>query len=423
MLFLTADTGLLSPIVYLFGLLMNFIYNILDKIGIGNIGLAIIIFTLITKILLFPLSVKQQKSSRLMSIIQPEIQAIQKKYEGQKDQATIMKQQQEIKAVYEKYGTSMSGSCVQLLIQMPIILALYRVIMNIPAYVNSIKVHYENIVDAIGGINVIDKLKDFATENKLETILKQVNNFEIGNVEAQKNLIIDFLYKLNPNQLKTLLETFPTTIQQTVADNINFINDANSFLGLNLATAPNVNGFVPNPYWLIPIFAFLSNYLSVVLMQKANQNKLINEEDQSQQMMKTMNVMMPVMSAVFCFSFATGIGIYWIASSLFMVLQQFIINAQLKNLDIDLLIKENIEKANKKRAKKGLPLINSEKATNVIKKMEEKVAFEEQKRKEVLEKQKSMEEKANEFYFKDEDPNSLFAKAHMVQKYNEKHNK
>ena len=423
MLFLTADTGLLSPIVYLFGLLMNFIYNILDKIGIGNIGLAIIIFTLITKILLFPLSVKQQKSSRLMSIIQPEIQAIQKKYEGQKDQATIMKQQQEIKAVYEKYGTSMSGSCVQLLIQMPIILALYRVIMNIPAYVNSIKVHYENIVDAIGGINVIDKLKDFATENKLETILKQVNNFEIGNVEAQKNLIIDFLYKLNPNQLKTLLETFPITIQQTVADNINFINDANSFLGLNLATAPNVNGFVPNPYWLIPIFAFLSNYLSVVLMQKANQNKLVNEEDQSQQMMKTMNVMMPVMSAVFCFSFATGIGIYWIASSLFMVLQQFIINAQLKNLDIDLLIKENIEKANKKRVKKGLPLINSEKATNVIKKMEEKVAFEEQKRKEVLEKQKSMEEKANEFYFKDEDPNSLFAKAHMVQKYNEKHNK
>ena len=423
MLFLTADTGLLSPIVYLFGLLMNSIYNILDKIGIGNIGLAIIIFTLITKILLFPLSIKQQKSSRLMSIIQPEIQAIQKKYEGQKDQATLMKQQQEIKAVYEKYGTSMSGSCVQLLIQMPIILALYRVIMNIPAYVNSIKVHYENIVDAIGGINVIDKLKDFATENKLETILKQVNNFEIGNVEAQKNLIIDFLYKLNPNQLKTLLETFPTTIQQTVADNINFINDANSFLGLNLATAPNVNGFVPNPYWLIPIFAFLSNYLSVVLMQKVNQNKLVNEEDQSQQMMKTMNVMMPVMSAVFCFYFATGIGIYWIASSLFMVLQQLIINAQLKNLDIDLLIKENIEKANKKRAKKGLPLINSEKATNVIKKMEEKVAFEEQKRKEVLEKQKSMEEKANEFYFKDEDPNSLFAKAHMVQKYNEKHNK
>ena len=423
MLFLTADTGPLSPIVYLFGLLMNLIYNMLVKIGIGNIGLSIIIFTLITKILMYPLSVKQQKSSKLMSIIQPEIQAIQKKYEGQKDQATLMKQQQEIKAVYEKYGTSMSGSCVQLLIQMPIILALYRVIMNIPAYVNSIKIHYENIVEAIGGINVIEKLKDFANDNKLTNILNQVHNFDVENIEAKKNLIIDFLYKLNPNQLKSLIETFPTTVQQTVAENINFINDANSFLGLNLATAPNVNGFIPNPYWLIPLFAFLSNYLSVVLMQKANKNPMLNEEDQTQQTMKTLNVMMPIMSAVFCFTFATGIGIYWIASSLFMVLQQFIINAQLKNLDIDLLIKENIEKSNKKREKKGLPLINSEKATNVIKRMEEKALEEEQKRKEVIEKQKSLEEKANEFYFKDEDSNSIFAKARMVQKYNEKHNK
>ena len=237
MLFLTADTGPLSPIVYLFGLLMNLIYNMLVKIGIGNIGLSIIIFTLITKILMYPLSVKQQKSSKLMSIIQPEIQAIQKKYEGQKDQATLMKQQQEIKAVYEKYGTSMSGSCVQLLIQMPIILALYRVIMNIPAYVNSIKIHYENIVEAIGGINVIEKLKDFANDNKLTNILNQVHNFDVENIEAKKNLIIDFLYKLNPNQLKSLIETFPTTVQQTVAENINFINDANSFFRIKFSNS------------------------------------------------------------------------------------------------------------------------------------------------------------------------------------------
>ena len=139
MLFLTAHDGLLGPISTLFGYLMNGIYIALDKFGLGNIGVAIIIFTLITRLLLYPSTVRQQKSSKLMAIIQPEIKAIQAKYEGRQDQQSMMAQQAEIKAVYEKYGTSMTGSCVQLLIQMPIIFALYRVIMNVPAYVPAIK--------------------------------------------------------------------------------------------------------------------------------------------------------------------------------------------------------------------------------------------------------------------------------------------
>ena len=429
MLFLTAHDGMLGPISTLFGYLMNGIYLALDKIGIGNIGIAIIIFTLITRLILYPFTVKQQKSSKLMAIIQPEIKAIQAKYEGKQDQQSMMAQQAEIKAVYEKYGTSMTGSCVQLLIQMPIIFALYRVIMNVPAYVPAIKEKFMNIVDTmLTDTGAIEKLIEFHKNNNLDRLInleKQLHNFE-GTAEIQKNYIIDFLYKLNPTQFGNLLSSFSTEIQNTVTPVYEVLNNANTFCGVNLSTAPNAMGFTLTPYILIPIFAALSQYLSIVLMQKQNKSKVQanNENDTMQQTMNSMNIMMPIMSAVFCWGFAAGIGIYWIATSLFMVVTQLIVNKQLENLDIDEMIKTNIEKANKKRAKKGLPPINEAQAANNIKRMEENIERKEKEREELINSQKEHIENADKFYFADEaNPDSLFAKANMVKKYNEKNNK
>lgn len=428
MLFLTAHDGLLGPISTLFGYLMNGIYIALDKFGLGNIGVAIIIFTLITRLLLYPSTVKQQKSSKLMAIIQPEIKAIQAKYEGKQDQQSMMAQQAEIKAVYEKYGTSMTGNCVQLLIQMPIIFALYRVIMNVPAYVPAIKEKFMDIVNTLlTDSNAISKLIKFHQENGLDKVInleKQLHNFE-GTAEAQKNFIIDFLYKLNPAQFSKLISDFSAEIQSLVTPKYELIEQANSFCGLNLSTAPSAVGFA-SPYILVPILAALSQYLSIWLMQKQNKSKLNteNENDTMQQTMNSMNIMMPIMSAVFCWGFATGIGIYWIATSVFMVITQVIVNKQLENLDMDKMIKENIEKANKKRAKKGLPPINEAQAANNIKKMEENMERKEKAREELVNSQKELVEKADKYYFeKEANPDSLFAKANMVQKYNEKNNK
>ena len=428
MVFLTAHDGLLGPIAMLFGYLMNGIYLVLDKFGLGNIGVAIIIFTLITRLILYPFTVKQQKSSKLMAIIQPEIKAIQAKYEGKKDQQSMLAQQAEIKAVYEKYGTSMTGSCVQLLIQMPIIFALYRVIMNVPTYVPTIKEKFTSIVDAIlTDSGAIDKLIKFHQDNNFERVIileKQLNNFA-GSGEIQKNHIIDFLYKLNPAQFNEFISGFGENVQNIVAPAYEVIDKANTFCGLNLSTAPSSGGFA-SAYILIPILAALSQYLSVWLMQKQNKSKVNtnDENDTMQQTMNSMNIMMPIMSAVFCWGFATGIGVYWIATSVFMVLTQLIVNKQLENLDIDKMIKENVEKANKKRAKKGLPPINEDRAANNIKKMEENIEKKTKERENLIENQKKQIEEANKYYSSgEENPNSLFAKANMVQKYNEKHNK
>ena len=460
MLFLTEyESGfpLFGPIfniiVKLFGFLMNGIYIVIDKIGLPNVGLAIIIFTLITRIILYPSTVKQQKSSKIMNIIQPEIKAIQAKYEGQKDQQAMMAQQAEIRAVYEKYGTSMSGSCVQLLIQMPIILALYRVIMNIPAYVPQVKDKFVEVFNKINVPDLTNKIQNFSNNNNglLKGEVDAITKVAAGTPDFT-NRVIDFLNKLNPMQMKVFAETFDVnkvaTSSNAITQNIATISNAmmtnvqpaanamsteimksydavekvNSFLGLNLSTAPSAYGFNIQGL-IIPALAAISQYLSVVVMQNQTKKDDNSEPDQMQQTMKSMNIMMPLLSAWFCWQFASGIGIYWIASSIFMMFTYMIINKKFEKVSIDDMVKENIEKANKKRAKKGLAPLSQTQITKNIKNIEINNERAAKEREEKLSKQKLNTEESNKYYFGDENPDSLFTKANMVQKYNEKHNK
>lgn len=425
--FLTAEGGLLGPIIFVFGKLMNGIFIALDKIGIGNIGLAIIIFTLLTRIILYPFTVKQQKSSKLMQIIQPEVQAIQEKYKGKNDNQSMFAQQQEIKAVYEKYGTSMTGGCLQLVIQLPIIFALYRVIMNIPAYVDSVKEHFIAIVDSMGGVSAISTIRTFITENNLDGLAKQarLDGFDtLASEVAQKNLIIDFLYKLSPEQMSKLLAKFPANAVSTIQTNLTQINNLNSFLGLDLATAPMAFGLVPNVYWLVPLLAGISQYVATKVMMSSSNRAPQNSENDMAKSMQQMNVMMPLVSVFFCFQFATGIGIYWVASSVFMLIQQIFINKQMEKIDLDELVRQNVEKANQKRAKKGLPLIDPNKTKSLIKEREQNFEKEQESREKLLQGQQEKIAKNEEFYFsKEEDPNSLAAHAKMVSKFNDKKDK
>ena len=131
---------ILGPIAKVLGWIMNGIYYVLNSLfGIENIGLCIIILTLIIYACLFPLTYKQQKFSKMSAIMNPETKAIQKKYAGKNDQVSMMKMNEETQNVYAKYGVSPMGTCLPMLIQLSILFALYRVIWNIPAYVASVK--------------------------------------------------------------------------------------------------------------------------------------------------------------------------------------------------------------------------------------------------------------------------------------------
>ena len=153
-----------TPVIGWFAEMLGFIMNLIFDLGIANIGVAIIIFTIVINVIMIPLTIKQQKSSKLMAVIQPEIKAIQDKYKGQTDNESMARMQQETRAVYSKYGTSMTGGCLPLLVQMPILFGLYQVIYRIPAYVTSVRVVFENVAQSLMSqpdyINKISSLAD-----------------------------------------------------------------------------------------------------------------------------------------------------------------------------------------------------------------------------------------------------------------------
>ena len=192
---LTAYNGaILGPIAKVLGWVMNGIYALMSMIGIENVGLSIIIFTIVIYAILFPLTYKQQKFSKLSQKMQPELQAIQKKYNGKKDQASMMAMQEETQAVYEKYGVSMMGSCVQMLIQMPLLFALYRVFLNVPAYVSGVKNNFSTLVDGIMATSGYqDKMTQLVTD--LRVMTTPAADFTVSDPTALSNSIVDVLCK------------------------------------------------------------------------------------------------------------------------------------------------------------------------------------------------------------------------------------
>lgn len=421
---------ILGPISSILGVIMDMLFRFTSTFGILNIGLCIILFTIAVKLILLPFTISQQKSSKLMAIMQPELQAIQNKYKNKKDNDSMMKMNVETRAVYEKYGYSMTGGCLQLIIQLPILFALYRVIYNIPAYVVSVKEYFMNVVYAITNVADANALTEgagaallqFATDHGVNLSgVSAIDDLTGVTGEALGNKMVDILYKLNPSQWADLSTAFPEAAS-VITENAAAIEKMNSFLGINLATNP-WQGFMPNPAWIIPILAGLSQWYSAKLMTANQSASQQDENNTSAQMMKQMNITMPLISLFFCFTFPAAIGIYWVASSVLQIVQQLLINQYLNKIDLDEMIKKNIEKANKKREKKGLPpqRINQN-ASASLKNIQAAAEREEQIIAEKKEKTSEQIKESTDYYNKNAKPGSLAAKANMVARYNEKQN-
>ena len=419
----------MGPIGDILGWIMDLLFRFTSMFGIVNIGLCIILFTLVTKLLMIPLTIKQQKSSKLMAVMQPELTAIQKKYKGKEgDQKAMMMMQTETKAVYEKYGTSMTGGCHPILIQLPIIFALYRVIYNIPAYVHSVRGYYEMVIANIpAGFQSNQTFMELASSSKMLS----------GADFTDLNKVIDLLYTFTGKQWDVLVNAFPQ-VGQAVTESgdsvVSAIERMQTFFGLNIAYTPmqvignffsHVDGttvFALIAALAIPLLAGASQWYSSKLMMATTQSPQ-GDENPGANMMKSMNVMMPLMSVFFCFTFATGIGLYWVAQSVFTIIQQVGINSYLKKVDIDDLVQKNVEKTNKKRAKRGLPPTRVGNVDEMMQKMQEKESREESKRMEKIAKTKALVEENKNYYNADAKAGSLASKANMVAKYNEKHEK
>lgn len=332
---LTAGGGLLGPIAAVLGWIMNAIYEFFHLFGIQNIALSIIFFTFIVRTLMLPLTIKQQKFTKLSSRMNPELQKIQAKYKGKKDEVSLRKQQEETQALYQKYGSNPTSGCLPLLITLPIMFALYSVINNIPAYVTSVKELYEPVATGIMGTT--------GYADTIKGIFENAQGIRFGNNDlSTTNYVIDALAKFQLAQWEALKIAF-SSMGAVIQESYDKISHVNNFLGLNIAEKP---GWA-FPGILVPILAMVLQFFQGKQLEVKNKS---SNADPSANAMKSMNVVMPIMSGIFCVTLPTGIGIYWIATSVYAIVQQFFVNKYMDKIDVDELIAKNVAKASKKRS-------------------------------------------------------------------------
>jgi len=403
---------IIDPIAKLMGLILNLIFEGLSAVGIVNMGLCIIIFTIVIKLLMLPMTMKQTKFSKMSQLVQPEITKIQKKYQGKTDNASMMKQQEEIQAVYDKYGISMSGGCLQMFIQLPILMALFQVIRNLPFYIPRLKELYTQIAEPLMTHNGFETIiTDIGT--KAQAVYKLAENPALDNVIA-------YISQFRTDSWAALTEAIPSITDAVNGASAQIIEINNFFAGINIADAP---GFRVSIYLIIPILAGLTQWIAMKTMTMGN-----DDSNPANSMTKSMNLMMPIMSLVMCFSFPAGLGIYWIMTAVFQIFQQLIMNKYYETVDMDKLIAENMEKASKKKKKKTFTQKLMEKAG-----MEQPEEAAGSINTAASTKTKNYarnydNSKADEISYSSANapkakPGSLAEKAGLVREYNERHNK
>ncbi len=258
------------------GYILSTIYSLVE-----NYGLAILIFTVVVKLIMMPLIAKQQKSMQAMQKIQPQLEKIQKKYANDQQ-----KMQQETMKIYQENKVNPAGGCLPLLVQFPIIIGLYQVITKPLQYILHLDVE---VVEKIAGV--------------LNMEYPRTSEITIANAISENAALI----------------------QEKIGYAIEAINF--DFFGLDLSATPSLK-FI-SWLWLIPILSAITSYISSIITRKlsGNANSAANEQ------MKTMNIIMPLMSGYFCFIMPSGVGLYWIASNVVQVIQQVLLTMYYRRKD------------------------------------------------------------------------------------------
>lgn len=374
------DGAILGPIAKVLGYILEGIYSFFSMFGIYNTGLCIIFFTFIVNGLMIPLTLKQQKFSKLNTLISPEIQAIQAKYKNKKDQESINKMQIEQQAVYNKYGVSPTAGCLPMLITLPIFFALYRVIYNVPAYVPQIKEIYENIINVVSnsGIELADFANNIAAfvknsgvdyvfsnpdlslvtsqslngvDNLVDTLVSGISNGSFNSISS--NYIVDILSQFRGEHWTELMamdifKSYPD-VTSTINTAYGELKGIYSFLGMNIMETPTWKDFTI----LVPVVAVVTQFINNKIIMSGNKNNN-NQSDAATSSMNTMNNIMPFMTGAFCFMFPIGVGLYWVAGNIFRIIQGIFINLYFDRVGIEAIAAKNIEKRNKKLERKGI---------------------------------------------------------------------
>lgn len=287
----------------------------LDKLT-GSYTLALFLFAVVVELLLLPVAIKQQKNSINQARLRPKEMAIRKKYAGRNDQATQQKVAQEIQEMYQKENFSPFAGCLPLLLQMPVILALYQVVINPLHYVMGVST------------SVITALKSFVTtavsEGGLGLELSARSNSTIGLIDIIRN---------NWSEISSGISDFVAGGEHGVtgADALAELGAAVdkglpdfSLFGINLGDIPDIK--TPSWLWLVPALTFAVYFLSMKLTRKFTYQPTTGTEQQTGCSNTVMDITMPLMSVYFTFVVPAAIGVYWIFKSILGTVKQFVIS-------------------------------------------------------------------------------------------------
>ncbi|MDO5291118.1 MAG: YidC/Oxa1 family membrane protein insertase [bacterium] len=367
LIFLTQENGsILGPIAKVLGVILNWLAEFLNIFGIQNTGITLILFTFIVNTLMLPLTIKQYKFQKIQSSLAPELARIQKKYKNKKDEVSMRKQQMETQELYQKYGANPMAGCLPMLITLPILFALYRVVYHIPAYVDLFYNQYADFADkliSIPDIGTVIQNANIQLSQPLQVGFENWANYSANDI-VLKNNVVEFLSQLKSADWKTLSDQLGNVIQnpeqlQVIRTSLETTQAAahnmNSFLGLNVVESVMSTGPI-SPAAIVPLLAGGLQFIQTKMMPQTDNNP----DSPTASTLKTMNYVMPLMSVVFCFMFPIGVGLYWVAGSLYRIVQQLFVNRYMDRINIDDLVKKNVEKQNKKRAKAGLEPLKME---------------------------------------------------------------
>ena len=333
----------------IFGAILSVIFDAVSLITpLGALAIAIIIFTLVARILLTPLQLSSQRTSRGMSKIQPELLKIQNKYKGRKDQESQMKQSQEMQALYKKYKINPFAGCLPLIIQFPLIMGLFNVLRTPANYITKLGEEYTNIANIVmtNVANYQDKLQSFQATIEATTRTK----FDLTNTTQ----LGQYLSHLTTGQWNSFINSSgDASTQELLTNALNLKHQYENFLGFNVVDSPSA--LMSTQWWaiLIPIVAGASTYIFTKLTMASNgQMQAAAADGQAnpgESMMKTMNIVMPIMTGAFAYTMPIGLALYWIAGNVIMLVQQKIVNKMLEKQDakIEAMLEKEREEARK----------------------------------------------------------------------------
>jgi len=298
--------------------IFNFVYNILP---VGSLGISIIAFTILVRLLMIPLMVKQQSSLKKMQLIQPELQKIQEKYKNKKDPDSQMQMNIEMREFYKKNNVSPFGGCLPLFIQMPIFIALFRVLRSVNTYISKLQeLYYDLATQIVSADGYQQILRDVLANNKRITINK-VEETVLSSAEGLQTI----LSQVSTNEWSRLSESLGTISNNLIEQK----NNIEYFFGISLVDSPAdllSQGITATVLLVVILFPLLSALTTFISSKLISSNQQQQKNDQAEQIQKSMNMFLPIMTGMMAFSLPAGLGIYWIVSNIIQIIQQLAIN-------------------------------------------------------------------------------------------------